>query len=451
MTALIILTLTSVCVGVFIVRAIAPEHTPAMTLSCGILIGTTVPALVLFLLSLLQIRWSLAAMTLGTLAIAVLAFIKKRKELPARQSPARREWLPSLVDLVTLTLLIGYALFATVAPPAEGDFVTLWGLKARVFLHAGAIDFAFLTSPWNDFSLPDYPILLPLIFDSVTLLDGEWNPEGFGLLYAIWGGAVLLLIRSLLQDESGSALFSAVATLTLASSALSPFLGLAEGPLIAYGTAGILMIRRGLQRGMRDSLLLGAVLLGLSTQFKNEGLTLVAAVIVAVILTRPDRLKILRSLWPAVVIPVPWLILRTVHGLPTYLAERGVFARIWTHLQEGRQILEAIRANPLGNPFFWAGIFLAAVLVFRRALSVERFTLAVIVFQYLFFIAAYLATPYSIDWHFKWSWERVIGQQTLLLAFVLVASLAPLLITDHGSRISDVSRGRFSRDPRSEI
>jgi len=48
------------------------------------------------------------------------------------------------IDLLTLLTLAGFTLYATVAEPAEIDFIASWGLKGRIFALHGGIDWSFL-------------------------------------------------------------------------------------------------------------------------------------------------------------------------------------------------------------------------------------------------------------------------------------------------------------------
>src|SRR5437660_1137669 len=75
---------------------------------------------------------------------------------------------------------------------------------------------------------------------------------------------------------------------------------------------------------------LGAVLLGLAASTKNEGLTLIAAAAIALLFSGRRR-DILR-LWPAIVIPLPWLIARSLHKLPMDIVAGSVFDRITAHV-----------------------------------------------------------------------------------------------------------------------
>jgi len=208
---------------------------------------------------------------LPLIAVAVIGIVIRRHTL--RVTMPRLHWL----DLVTLVVIVGYARFATMAPTPEYDFIGIWGVKAKEFFVARGIDWAWLANPFNQFAHVDYPLLVPLMFDLQMLVSGGSEP---GVMNAAFGVATLLMLRGFLDDEIEARWVSALATIALAWTALSPWIGLAEGPLVAYGTSGLLFIRRGeVERG--------AVLLGLAACCKNEGLTLIVAAAIAAWSGRP--------------------------------------------------------------------------------------------------------------------------------------------------------------------
>src|SRR5438270_11239478 len=149
-------------------------------------------------------------------------------------------------------------------------------MKARVFLERGGIDWRFLESPWNSYVHPDYPLLVPLNFDFVALLNGGWSDRWLGLISVAWAAALLLIVRDLAARES-TIVPSALVTLAIAGLAASRYPGLAEGPMIAYGAAGVLFIRRALHVDDSASWLHGASLLGLAANLKNDGVALLVA------------------------------------------------------------------------------------------------------------------------------------------------------------------------------
>jgi len=223
------------------------------------LLGSAACGLSLLILSLTEIRWSLVSLLCAAALMAVVGWVSTRRRAigpapPPAIPPDRITRLGAVADSLSAVLVAGYALFATRAPTVEYDFIGIWGVKAREFWVAGGIDWRFLENPFNEFAHVDYPILLPLIFDVQTLIRGAWDDRWLGLLFVAYGAAALLVARSFLIEEGGRALAS-IATLALMSSAFSPWLGLAEGPVVACGTGGLLFIRRGLQRARPCDLL----------------------------------------------------------------------------------------------------------------------------------------------------------------------------------------------------
>ena len=127
-------------------------------------------------------RWTLISVTIIALAVFCAAPRPSREDIrqPASRQPATHAHTPR--SRHALHASTGYALYATLAPLWEWDFWAIWGLKARVFLEAGGIDWHFLESRWNAFAHPDYPLLVPLNFDFVALINGGWSDRWLGLL-----------------------------------------------------------------------------------------------------------------------------------------------------------------------------------------------------------------------------------------------------------------------------
>jgi hypothetical protein len=409
--------------GFLVTRAIAPALPAAITAGASVLVGLGLPAAVLGALAAAGVPWS-GATALGGLAIIGMAAVlgARRRRLGAVTLPrltAGRTPLSIAFDALTAVVLSGYALFALSGHPPETDYVTIWGLKGLRFFHARGIDFEFLSQRWNAFSHPDYPLLLPLLYDWTALFAGSWPDRWFGALFVLFGLGAVGVVRGILEEELGPA-SAAAATLALTPLAVAPYLGLAEGPLIAYATAGLLLLRRGVACATRDDLTLGALLLGLAASTKNEGLTLVLAAAVAMASTAGARR--LLYLWPALVLPLPWLLVRRLHGLSTDLTASGAFTRLAERIADPGEIIRAIASTPFGKPLFWVGLALALLVAGPATLRRERLVLGAVAVQYLFYLGAYFVTPHDIQWHVTWSWERIVNQMTMLLAFVAVGS-----------------------------
>jgi hypothetical protein len=356
----------------------------------------------------------------------------------ASARPGRAEARPTLwnlIDVVTLILIAGYTRLALAAPPIENDYLLIWGVKAKEFFFARGIDWAWLQSPLNSYNAhADYPVLVPLVYDAFALVTGGWNDRWIGIITVAYGVAALLVVRGLLADALSKP-WRAAATLVLMPLVFSPYIGLAEGPLIAYALAGLLFIRRG-------DTLHGAVYLGFAAFTKNEGLTLIAAVIIA--LTAARRWRELPRLWPAIAIPLPWLVLRSLHGLQNDLMVGGIGARLVARLADPWPVFAAMGRHPAGNVVFWLGVVVACAVGWRRVLNEERFLALAIAMQLLFFVAAYFVSPRELEWHVQWSWERIVRQ--LMPAIALLAIFVAARFVDTSPGVLIERHGSYEED-----
>lgn len=318
----------------------------------------------------------------------------------------------NLLDLFTLALIGGYAKLAIAAPPIENDYLLIWGVKAKEFFFARGIDWPWLELERNYTSHPDYPVLLPLVYDAFALVTGGWNDRWVGIITVAYGVAALLVVRGMLADELPKP-WRVAATAALMPLVFSPYVGMAEAPLIAYALAGLLAVRRG-------ETLRGAVHFGFAAFTKNEGLTLIVAVAIALAAAR--RWRELPRLWPAVAIPLPWLVLRAMHGLQTDLLVPGIFERLFARLADPWPVFAAMARHPAGNLLFWLGLAVACALGWRTLVTRERFLTVAAVLQLLFFVGAYFVSPRDLEWHVQWSWERIVRQ--LMPLFALLAIFA---------------------------
>jgi hypothetical protein len=375
----------------------------------------------------LHIAWTPISVTIGALAVATIAAVIARRTQDAghrTQDAGHRTPTPSLLDLATITTLAGYAHFATIAPLWDWDFWAIWGLKARVFFDHRGIDWHFLESRWNAFTHPDYPLLVPLNFDFVAILGGGWSDRWLGVVVVAWAAALLLIVRGLAAEET-SPLFASAIAFAVASLSVSRFVGLAEGALIAFAGAAVLMLRRALLRDDDASWRHGAILLGLAANCKNEGLALIGSVIVAMILAGAWR-KLAR-LWPAAALVAPWLLLRATHTLATDIAEGSVVQRLLYRLHYAPQILRFL-AERLNERWFWIALLAGIVIVPQALRARERFVLFVTAIQLAVYVAAYFATPHDARWHIVTSWSRLTGQLAVPITFSVLLMLAQTVL-----------------------
>jgi hypothetical protein len=374
--------------------------------------------LVLFALSMLGIQWSRATLLAPLLIVFVLILAVSRHTFREIVWP-RLGW-QNLIDLFTLVLVAGYVRLATAAQPVETDYLTIWGVTGKEFwLHRG-IHWHFLATTQNPNTHVDYPILVPLVYAGAALLGGAWPVRMIGAITAAFGLSALLVVRGMLAGETPK-LARAIATAVLVPVLFSPFFGLAEGPLIAYAVAGLLFVRRGIRDANPASVTRGAVYLGLAASCKAEGLAIAGAVIVAMLASR--AWKLLPRLWPALALPLPWIVLVRVHDLTGTHVRGGMLSRVVARLADPAPLIAAFHHTSPGQSLFWIGALAACAIGWRRVVTSERFLAVVSILIPLSFIAAYLGSTYELDWLVRWSWDRIIRQVMPVVALLALFSI----------------------------
>jgi hypothetical protein len=413
MAAVLVAIAIMTVVGLPLTIALDRSARGPLLVGLAFLYGSAATFFAMLLLSVLHIGWTSTTTTAALMIIAIAAAVVAKRSTQ-HSALSTQHCRPHPLDLVTLLIAAGYTAYATIASLWEWDFWAIWGLKARVFLEHGGIDWRFLGSRWNDFAHPDYPLLVPLNFDYAALLNGGWSDRWLGLFNVAYALALLLVVRALVREEASN-LVSALATLAVAAVGMSRYIGMAEGAIIAYGGAALLLIRR-------RSWLHGALLLGLAANCKNEGVALVVAAAVGVALV--NRRNVLK-LVPAVVLMLPWLLLRLTHVLPTDIAQGSVLSRFADRAAHAGALF-ALLGRTLVDPWSWLVILLTFLIV-PRAWRQERFLLIVTAVQLAFYVATYFVTPHDLRWHVMTSWSRLTRQVQLPITVACVLVLAQFL------------------------
>jgi hypothetical protein len=414
MIAVSLALLITTLLGLPIVRWSDPGAPLSRMIGAAFLIGTGIVTLILLSLSLAGVAWSLTIFFVIAIVVELAIFFVTRGTLNTR--PTFR--VAFLLFIPTIIILIAYTRFATAAAPWELDFVDNWGLKGRVFALHGGIDFSFLGTGWYWWTHPDYPPLLPLMFDFVSLFAGGWEDRWLGIFNVAFAVAAMLIVSSLIIEELESVAAGALAAFALVFLIATPWIGIADGPLVAFLLPGALMIRR-------RNITHGSLLLGCGALCKNEGLAFIAAVAVGMLFDRELRPKILR-LWPALAITAPWLIVRATEKLATDLAQGSVLTRISEHFQHIETFALLLKYVG-GRPMMWIGIALTIVVAARQWMR-ERFLLVAVLVQTCFYLVAYVVTPLDLAFHIRWSWDRLVWHVTPLVAFVAIVTSLPLVL-----------------------
>ncbi|HKS23768.1 MAG TPA: hypothetical protein VJZ76_13285 [Thermoanaerobaculia bacterium] len=411
MAAALITVLSLTVLGIPFVLAVDRDAPPLRLLGLAVLYGTGAIYFALLALSVLHVKWTLLSVTIAVLLI-VSPFLRSLSTQHSALSTRLH-----VVDILALITPIAFSIYATMVAIWQWDFWAIWGLKARVFLERGGIDWRFLESRWNLFTHPDYPLLVPFAYDFAALVNGGWSDRWLGVLFVAWAVAFLLVARELAGREV-SPLAAALVGVVMSSAGISIFVGLAEGALIAYLGAGVLFVRRALLFDDAAAWRHGAILLGLAACTKNEGVAMIASVAIAISIV--DARRVVR-LWPAAAIALPWLVLRALHRLPSDVVSGSLVERVAAHASEAGTIFKLLVRSSY-QPWLWAAMLFGFLVV--PMASRERFVLLATLFQLLVYIAVYFATPHDVAWHIRTSWTRLTLQVAPPLAFAVMIELA---------------------------
>src|SRR5207249_4158766 len=113
---------------------------------------------------------------------------------------------------------------------------------------------------------------------------------------------------------------------------------------------------------------------------KNEGITLIVAVAIGLLIAGASRL--VPRLWPSLVIALPWLVIRHFHRLQTDLTESGIVQRTLMHLQNPLPMFRTMEQYPAGRLLFWLGAIAAVLIGLRRVAREERFLATTLIVQF---------------------------------------------------------------------
>jgi hypothetical protein len=372
---------------------------------------------VLLLLDLLHIGWS--AWAIGFCLLVVVAGmlfwcgggLQAAGGLKPAATPA------TLINCASAALVVIHAIYAmrpglwdwTDWLITRRDYFFIWGFKARLFFLEHGVPWSFLRTLPNDFSHPDYPLLVPLLFDVPAVLTSRFDPRFFALIDTILGA------YRCLRDEF-TPTEAALGTLALSGSALLPWVGFADGPLVAFAGSAALLIRRYL-RGHATTLGVAVTLLAFAAMTKNEGMAFFAAVCIA-------APSLIRKVWPAAAVIGVWLILRAALHLPTDVFVGPLLPRIAHNVL---MLPRAFANVPVYQPWVWIAALVAIALAPAANVRRERFLLTIVAVQLCFYLGAYAMTPHDVFGHINGSWERISSHVTILMAFVGLTSVGESL------------------------
>jgi hypothetical protein len=320
------------------------------------------------------------------------------------------------VAIAALLLALGFvsATFLALRQPLSlGDYLAVWGLKARAVHASGELSAVFRVDPAGEFSHPEYPPLWPLLLAGTATLLGRYDE----LLLTLLRPFLLALAAGLTFARTRAPLpwrLLAAASLTLLPYfQTAAYAGYAETLLLVLVLAALLLLESRVPTPVTP--VAAGLLLALASLTKQEGtfVLLVAAGLLAVARRRRDA-AIVGGLGLGLGV-VPWSLYRASHGV-SGLADFGPGA-----FDAGKPFvaLQALRDIALLPGLPW---LLGAALLLALAPAVRRERGALLggaaVFVALL-LASFAFALVDVAWLVTWTWDR--------LALLPVAALLPAL------------------------
>lgn len=339
-----------------------------------------------------------------------------------REGEARRESEAPPVRPIThgrivdagllLVALVGLGVATLVAvrqPLWGGDYVAIWGLKAKAILRSGSLLSVFRVDPTGLASHPEYPLAWPLVLAGTATLARGWDDLVLTLLRP-----PLVLLAALLAARATRApltyrlLTAAVLTL-LPYYGVSTYVGYAEALLLVFLLAALVESDR-LETAGAPALF--AVALGLAAFTKQEGALAGALAALLAFAAGRRRAGLLAGLAVAAAV-VPWqLAVRAATGDG---AKDFAFHLDLGRLATGLAVLGREVLPSLG----WvagAGLLLALAPATRRR---RRGLLLGLLLYAAALVSSLLFSRLDPTFHVTTTWDR--------LAFVMAGLLVPVL------------------------
>jgi hypothetical protein len=329
---------------------------------------------------------------------------------------SRRAATALLAALAFLGVL-ACALAATRQPAAGGDYVAIWGLKARALSRSGSLASLAHVDPTSLASHPEYPPLWPALLALFSAPGGGYDDLRVTLLWPLLCSALALLAFAATRADAP---FRALAG---AAAALLPFwreplyVGYAEGLLVLLLLGAVLAARS----PRRDALLFTLLLLAALT--KQEGA--IAAIAVAAVLAAARRFRGAGLALAAAllgVVPFTLFISARLEAGP----RRDFALAAFAPAHAGTALVALARnAGLAGLAWLLGGALLLALA--PRAVRANRGLLAGALLYTLALVAGFAFSTQDVDWHVRWTWDR--------LAFVPVVLLIPVLAEAAGEAL----------------
>ena len=354
--------------------------------------------------------------------------------------PPSASWMPAVSALlIVLFAILALGLTAhayTTTMFWDGRFI--WGFKAKALFLDGGIDRdTFTNLARYRYTHLDYPLALPAAQAWVYQIIGHVDERRAKLVGLVFWLGIAALLAAYLRRRMALPWALAIAILAC------------QIPLLAYHASGgaadvqqafcflaaALLLADWVERSRREDAMLAALMFGIGTLVKAEGLSMALGGALAFALAwwfRGRRFnKRTAILGPAaLVLPyLPWALLRARWGIPS-LQLTSMQIRPWPELVARLRTIDRALFHQFGAWQQWelAWIFIGLGLIAYAASAWRHRGLAplwgLFFWQLAVYIAIYASSPYDITWHLTTSLDRLLLHLAPLGLAAAASSLA---------------------------
>ncbi len=321
------------------------------------------------------------------------------------------------VSLSALILAAGFAsatFLAVRQPLSLGDYLAVWGLKAKAIHASGELSAVFRVDPGGEFSHPEYPPLWPILLAGAAKLLGRYDELQLALLRPLLLALAAALTFARTRAPLPWRLLAAGFLTLLPYFQAAAYTGYAEALLLVLVLAALLLLESPAPTAFTPAA--AGLLLALASLTKQEGV--LALLVALALLAAGRRLRdaaIVGALGLGLGV-LPWSLYRAAHGV-TGVADFAVAA-----FDPGKPFRALARLGELAllSAVPWlvgAALLLALAPAARRAR--QPLVIGAGAFCVLL-VAAFAFARVDVAWLVTWTWDR--------LALLPVAAVLPALL-----------------------
>ena len=320
------------------------------------------------------------------------------------------------VAVATGLLALGFAsatFLAVRQPLSLGDYLAVWGLKARAIHATGELSAVFRVDPAGEFSHPEYPPLWPLLLAGTARIVGRYDELLLALLRPVLLALAAALTFARTRAPTPWRLLGAAALTFLPYFQTAAYVGYAEALLLVLVLAALLLLEGPVATPFTTAV--AGLLLALAALTKQEGLVVLIVATGLLVAARRWRDAAIAGGLGLSLGVLPWSLYRASHGV-TGLADFSPAAFDPTKPLQALSALADVAAPGALAWLLGAALLLAlapAARRSRRALAAGAAALAALL------LASFAFARVDVAWLVTWTWDR--------LALLPVAALLPVL------------------------